>query len=242
MNRSLAGASVADVDSGPTSIAPTLFSALVIRDLRLAARRRVDVLLPLAFFTVAVSLFPLGVGPEAQTLRQIAPGVVWVCALLASMLSVNQLYASDFIDGSLEQMLLSSESSLLISVAKALAHWLLTGLPLVVGAPLFGLLFDMPPASITALVIGLLLGTPILSLLGGLGAALTLGLRSGGVLLILLIVPLCIPALIFGTGAVAAVEAGLEPQAHYSLLGALLIFTALLAPWATAAALRIAIE
>ncbi len=248
MNRSVASAPVAVAESSavldtPSAhAAPNLFGALLVRDLRLAARRRVDVLLPLAFFTVAISLFPLGVGPETQTLRQIAPGVVWVCALLASMLSVNQLYAGDFADGSLEQMLLSSDSALSICAAKALAHWLLTGLPLVLGAPLFGLLFDMPAASITALVIGLLLGTPLLSLLGGLGAALTLGLRSSGVLLILLIVPLCIPALIFGTGAVSAIESGLDPQAHYSLLGALLIFTALLAPWATAAALRIATE
>ena len=228
----------------PLALAPaaSLFGSLVARDLRLAARRRVDALLPLAFFTVAVSLFPLGVGPEAQTLRQIAPGVVWVCALLAAMLSVTQLYAGDHADGSLEQMLLSPEPAVLIAVAKALAHWLLTGLPLVLAAPLFGLLFNMSGPAIIALVLGLLLGTPILSLLGGLGAALTLGLRSGGVLLILLIVPLCIPALIFGSGAVGAVEAGLDAQAHYSLLGALLIFTGLLAPWATAAALKIAVE
>jgi heme exporter protein B len=221
---------------------PALFSALVQRDLRLAARRRVDALLPLAFFAVAASLFPLGVGPETQTLRTIAPGVVWVCALLAAMLSVTQLYAGDHADGSLEQMLLSSAPGLLIAAAKALSHWLVTGLPLVVAAPLFGLLFDMRADAIVALVIGLLLGTPVLSLLGGLGAALTLGLRSGGVLLILLVVPLCIPALIFGSGAVAAVEAGLDAQGHYSLLGALLIFSLMVVPWATAAALRIAIE
>ena len=226
----------------PDSPGASLFGSLVLRDLQLAARRRVDALLPLAFFTVAVSLFPLGVGPEADTLRQIAPGVVWVCALLAAMLSVTQLYAADHADGSLEQMLLSGEPAVLIAVAKALAHWLLTGLPLVLAAPVFGLMFDMSGQAILALVAGLLLGTPILSLLGGLGAALTLGLRSAGVLLILLIVPLCIPALIFGAGAVSAVEAGLEAQAHYSLLGALLIFTAMAAPWATAAALRIATE
>ncbi|WP_418319429.1 heme exporter protein CcmB [Piscinibacter sakaiensis] len=242
MMRSIASAASSADDEATPIAAPTLFAALVGRDLRLAARRRVDVLLPLAFFTVAVSLFPLGVGPETETLRQIAPGVVWVCALLAAMLSVTQLYAGDFADGSLEQMLLSGESSLSIAAAKALAHWLLTGLPLVLAAPVFGLLFDMHQPAIAALVAGLLLGTPILSLLGGLGAALTLGLRSAGVLLILLIVPLCIPALIFGTGAVAAVEAGLDAQGHYSLLGALLIFTALVAPWATASALRIATE
>jgi heme exporter protein B len=218
------------------------FAVLVARDLRLAARRRIDAALPLAFFTVAVSLFPLGVGPEPQMLRQIAPGVVWVAALLAAMLSVTQLYAADLSDGSLEQMLLVPGARIAIVAAKACSHWLLTGLPLAVAAPVFGLLFDMSPAGILALVASLLLGTPVLSLLGGLGAALTLGLRSGAVLLILIIVPLCIPALIFGAGAVAAVDAGLSARGHYSLLGALLIFTALLAPIATAAALRIATE
>lgn len=228
--------------SPPPERSAPLFRAVVLRDLRLAARRRVDALLPLAFFTVAVSLFPLGVGPEPQTLRQIAPGVVWVCALLAAMLSVTQLYAGDHADGSLEQMLLSGASAAWIAAAKALAHWLLTGLPLVVAAPLFGVMLGLNATAVGTLVIGLLLGTPVLSLLGGLGAALTLGLRSGGVLLILLIVPLCIPALIFGSGAVAAVESGLDAHAHFSLLGALLIFTGLVAPWATAAALRIATE
>jgi heme exporter protein B len=218
------------------------FTAVLARDLRLAARRRIEALLPIAFFTVAVSLFPLGVGPEAQMLRQIAPGVVWVCALLAAMLSVTQLYAADHADGSLEQMLLCGESPVLIAAAKALAHWLLTGLPLILVAPLFGLLFDMSGEAIAALTFSLLLGTPILSLLGGVGAALTLGLRSAGVLLILLILPLCIPALIFGTGAVGAVESGISAGGHYSLLGALLIVTTLLAPWATAAALRISTE
>ena len=218
------------------------FTAVLARDLRLAARRRIEALLPIAFFTVAVSLFPLGVGPEAQMLRQIAPGVVWVCALMAAMLSVTQLYAADHADGSLEQMLLCGESPVLIAAAKALAHWMLTGLPLILVAPLFGLLFGMDADAITALTFSLLLGTPILSLLGGVGAALTLGLRSAGVLLILLILPLCIPALIFGTGAVGAVESGISAQGHYSLLGALLIVTTLLAPWATAAALRISTE
>ncbi len=218
------------------------FTALIARDLRLAARRRVEALLPVAFFTVAASLFPLGVGPEPQVLRQIAPGVVWVCALLASMLSVTQMYAQDHADGSLEQLLLSGMPPLLVALAKACAHWLVTGVPLLVAAPIFGLLFDMSPPSIGALLITLALGTPILSFLGGVGAALTLGLRSGGVLLILLILPLCIPALIFGAGAVGAIESGLSARGHYSLLGALLIATALLAPLATAAALRISTE
>ena len=222
------------------------FAAIVGRDLRLAARRRADALLPIAFFTVGISLFPLGVGPEPQTLREIAPGVVWVAALLAAMLSVTQLYAGDLADGSLEQMLVASGpgafDKLGLVLAKALAHWLVTGLPLVLVAPLFGLMFDMRAEAILALALTLALGTPVLSLLGGVGAALTLGLRSGAALLILLIVPLCIPALIFGAGAVAAVDAGQSARGHYSLLGAFLIFTALIAPPATAAALRIATE
>lgn len=219
-----------------------LFRTVFLRDLRLAARRRVDALLPLVFFVVAVSLFPLGVGPEPQTLRQIAPGIVWVCALLATMLSVNALYAGDHADGSLEQMLLAPAHPIALAAAKAAAHWVITGLPLIAAAPVIGLLFDMSGPALGALVAGLLLGTPILSLLGGLGAALTLGLRSGGMLLILIVLPLATPALIFGAGAVSAVEAGLPAGGHYSLLGALLIATALGAPWATAAALRISTE
>ena len=246
-----------------------VFATVVGRDLRLASRRRADALLPLAFFAVAISLFPLGVGPEAQTLRQIAPGVVWVAALLAAMLSVTQLYAGDHADGSLEQMLLARPANALqpdsaspgdpagvanpviglrppfpfaLVAAKATAHWLLTGLPLCIAAPLFGLMFDMQGAAIVALVAGLLLGTPVLSLLGGLGAALTLGLRGGAALLVLLIVPLCIPALIFAAGAVAAIDSGVSARGHFSLLGALLIVAALVAPPATAAALRIATE
>ena len=219
-----------------------LFLTIFLRDLRLAARRRVESLLPLVFFIVAVSLFPLGVGPEPQTLRQIAPGIVWVCALLASMLSVNTLYAGDHADGSLEQMLLAPQSALAVASAKAAAHWVISGLPLIVAAPLIGLLFDISGPALLSLVTSLLLGTPILSLLGGLGAALTLGLRSGGMLLILIVLPLATPALIFGAGAVGAVDSGLSPTGHYSLLAALLIATALGAPLATAAALRISTE
>ena len=218
------------------------FAVVLARDLRLAARRRSEALLPIGFFTVAISLFPLGVGPEAATLRLIAPGVVWVAALLAAMLSVGQLYAADLADGSLEQMLLADPARLRVAAAKAVSHWLLTGLPLAVAAPLFGLMLGLPGDAIGALVLTLLLGTPVLSLLGGLGAALTLGLRGGAVLLIVLIVPLCIPVLIFGAGAVSAVEAGVGMRGHLSLLGALLIFTVLLAPLATAAAQRIATE
>jgi heme exporter protein B len=218
------------------------FAAVYARDLRLALRRRVEALLPVVFFIVAVSLFPLGVGPEPQTLRVIAAGVVWVCALLASMVSMSNLYGPDHADGSLEQMLLSGHPGTVIAAAKAAAHWTITGAPLVVAAPLIGLLLDMSALSLGALVASLLLGTPILSMLGGMGAALTLGLRSTGVLLILLILPLSIPALIFGSGAVGAVDNGLSAAGHFSLLGALLIVTALIAPPATALALRIALE
>ena len=216
--------------------------AVLLRDLRLAARRRIEALLPLVFFVVAISLFPLGVGPEQQTLRQIAPGVVWVCALLATMLSVHQLYSGDHADGSLEQMLLAPQPAVVIALAKSVAHWLVNGGPLIAAAPVVGLLFDLSGPALGSLVIGLALGTPVLSLLGGLGAALTLGLRSGGMLLILIVLPLAMPALIFGAGAVAAVEAGQSAAGHYSLLGALLIATALGAPLATAAALRISTE
>ncbi len=215
---------------------------LTQRDLLLALRRRVEALLPLGFFIAAAGLFPLGVGPEPQMLRQIAPGVVWVCALLAAMLSVTQMFASDEHDGSLEQMLLAPQPLVLLVVGKVCAHWLSTGLPLVLAAPLLGIAFDMNGAAIATLMATLLVGTPVLSLLGALGAALTLGLRSGGALVFLLVLPLTIPTLIFGTGAVGAVEAGLSPRAHFSLMGAILIFTALGVPWATAAALRISLD
>ncbi|MDP3083549.1 MAG: heme exporter protein CcmB [Rubrivivax sp.] len=219
-----------------------LLLAVTRRDLLLARRRRIEALLPLGFFVVAAGLFPIGVGPEPQTLRQIAPGVVWVCALLAAMLSVTQMFASDHQDGSLEQMLLSPQPLVVVVAGKVLAHWLTSGVPLVLAAPLIGVLFDMRAPAIATLVATLALGTPILSLLGAVGAALTLGLRSGAALVFLLVLPLTVPALIFGTGAVGAVDSGLSPQAHLSLLGALLIVTLLGAPLATAAALRISLD
>lgn len=217
------------------------FLSVVERDLRLASRRPVEAFLPIVFFLVAGSLFPLGVGPEANVLRQIGPGVVWVCALLSAMLSLGAMYGSDYLDGSLEQMLLSPQPAVSIAVAKGIAHWLMTGVPLILAAPVFGLLFDMRGDTIATLTLGLLLGTPILSLVGGVGAALTLGLRNGAVLILLLVLPLCIPVLIFGAGAVSAVDAGLAATGHLSLLGALLLLTLLGAPVATAAALRISV-
>lgn len=216
--------------------------ALIHRDWQLAGRRRVEALLPLVFFIVAASLFPLGVGPESQMLRTMAPGVVWVCALLASLLSLGGLYGSDHADGSLEQMLLSGRSLAGLALAKAIAHWVVNGLPLVLASPVLGLLFDVRPRELATLVFSLLLGTPVLSLLGGVGAALTLGLRSGGMLIVLLVLPLAMPVLIFGAGAVGAVSAGVSPEGHLSLLGALLLLTLLGAPWATAAALKIALD
>lgn len=218
------------------------FIHIVRRDLLLAFRRRADVLTSLFFFVIVVSLFPLGVGPEMKTLRIIAPGVVWVAALLASMLSLQRLFAADYQDGTLEQMLLAPRPLGLIVLGKIVAHWIVSGLPLALIAPILGLQFDLPSASIGILFVALLLGTPILSLIGAVGAALTLGLRGGGVLLSLLVLPLYIPALIFGAGAVEAHIAGVSPEGHLSLLAALLIFTGLATPWVTALALRIALE
>lgn len=217
------------------------FVAVLQRDLRLARRKPMEALLPLAFFVVASTLFPLGVGPETSTLRQIAPGILWVGALLAAMLSLGSLYASDYADGSLEQMLLSGHSLVAVAVAKGLAHWLQTGLPLVVVTPLLGLLFDLQTSSLQLLAFSLLLGTPVLSFLGGLGAALTLGLRNGVVLVFVVVLPLCIPVLIFGAGAVSALEVGISPAGHIYLLGALLLLTLAGVPFATAAALRISV-
>lgn len=212
------------------------------RDLKLAGRQRIEALLPLVFFVLAASLFPLGVGPEAPILRQIAPGVVWVCALLAAMLSLGNLYVSDEADGSLEQMLLSGQPLTLLAAGKALAHWLLTGVPLIVASPVLGILFGMQPRAIAIMTLSLLLGTPVLSLLGSVGAALTLGLRGGGVLILLLVLPLCIPVLIFGAGAVVMVDAGLSAEGHLSLLAALLLLALVAASPAAAAALRISVS
>jgi len=219
-----------------------LLWAVTQRDLLLARRRRVEALLPLGFFVVAAGLFPIAIGPEPNTLKLIGPGVAWVCALLAAMLSVTQMFASDHHDGSLEQMLLAAERLEWLVLGKVLAHWLSSGVPLVLASPLIGVLFDMQAQAIATLALSLLLGTPVLSLLGAVGAALTLGLRSGASLVFLLVLPLTVPTLIFGTGAVGAVDAGLSPQAHLSLQGALLLLTLLGAPLAAAAALRISLD
>ncbi|MGA7749732.1 MAG: heme exporter protein CcmB [Gallionella sp.] len=219
-----------------------LLILVIRRDLVLAMRRRADVLTTLVFFVMVVSLFPLGVGPELAMLRKMAPGVLWVAALLASMLSLVRLFSADYLDGTLEQMMLAPQSLSMLVLGKMTAHWMVSGLPLVLMAPILGLQFDMSAQPLGVLIVSLLLGTPILSMIGAIGAALTLGLRGGGVLLSLLVLPLCIPVLIFGTGAVEAITSGLSVVSHLSLLGALLVLSLVFTPWVTAQALRISME
>jgi heme exporter protein B len=219
-----------------------LLVLVIKRDLVLAMRRRADVLTTLIFFVMVVSLFPLGVGPELGMLRKMAPGVLWVAALLASMLSLGRLFSADYLDGTLEQMMLAPQSLSMLVLGKMTAHWMVSGLPLVLMAPVLGLQFDMTVQALGVLIVGLMLGTPVLSMLGAIGAALTLGLRGGGVLLSLLVLPLCIPVLIFGTGAVEAISSGLSIASHLSLLGALLVMALVFTPWVTAQALRISME
>jgi heme exporter protein B len=216
--------------------------AIVRRDLLLALRRPSDVGTALLFFVIVASLFPLGIGAEPNLLRAVAPGVIWVAALLSSMLSLSRLFAADHADGTLEQMLLGAAPLGVIVAAKVLAHWLVAGLPLVAIAPLIALQYDLAPALYGTLVVSLLLGTPVLSLVGAIGAALTLGLRGGGVLLALLVLPLYVPVLIFGAGSVDMASAGLAPDGQLMLLAALLVVSAAFAPWAIAAALRISTE
>jgi heme exporter protein B len=220
-----------------------VFSCILGRDIRLAIRRRADLLTTLFFFLIVVSLFPLGVGTEKQVLRILGPGVVWVAALLASMLALERLFAADHDDGTLEQMLLAPQPLSLLVLAKVAAHWLLTGLPLAIIAPLIALQYHLPEVSRLAMMLSLLLGTPILSLIGAIGAALTLGLRGGGILLSLLILPLYIPVLVYGAGAVtvSAIDFA-DTQPYFSLLGAFLLLALIFSPLAAAAALRISLE
>ena len=216
--------------------------AVLKREVSLGMRQKGEVLTPLMFFAVVASLFPLGVGAESNLLLRMAPGVLWVSALLAAMLSLQRMFAMDHADGSLEQMVLSATPLGLLVLAKALAHFLLSGLPLVLMAPILGLQFGLDGRALGLLMLTLLLGTPTLSLIGSIGAALTLGVRGAGVLLSLLILPLYIPVLIFGAGAVEADAAGLGIGGHLSLLAALTLASLGFAPWATAAALKIALE
>lgn len=216
--------------------------AALKREIALGLRQKGEVLTPLVFFVVVASLFPLGIGPESALLLRMAPGVLWVSALLAAMLSLQRLFAMDYADGSLEQMALSATPMGLLVVAKALSHFLLSGLPLVLMAPILGLQFGLDGRALGILMLSLLLGTPTLSLIGSIGAALTLGVRGAGVLLSLLVLPLYIPVLIFGAGAVEADAAGLGAGGHLSLLAALLVLSVFFAPLATTAALRISLE
>jgi heme exporter protein B len=209
--------------------------AILERDLLLALRRKSDVAMTLFFFVMVSSLFPLAIGPETAQLRAIAPGVLWVAALLASLLSLPRMFEADFLDGTLEQLSL-------VALAKILAHWLAACLPLVILTPLLALQFGLDSRAIAMLCLSLALGTPLLSLLGALGAALTLGVRGGGVLVALLLMPLYVPVLIFGAGVVEADAAGMGAAANLSLLGAMLAASLFLAPLGTAAALRIALE
>ena len=220
----------------------SVFLQVIRRDLLLAMRQKSDVLNTLFFFVVVVTMVPLGIGPEPALLRDIAAGVVWVAALLAAILSLPRLFANDYADGTLEQMLLSAEPLSLIVLGKAAAHWLTTGLPLTVMAVAFGVVFDLDLTATLVLVVSLALGTPVLSLIGSIGAALTLGLRGGGVLTSLLVLPLYIPVLIFGAGAVGAAASGLDVTAYFLLLGAFALFSVVLTPWAVAIALRISVE
>lgn len=223
-------------------IAGNAFAVIVQRDLLLAFRRRTTVMNPLVFFVIAVTLFPLSVGPEPNLLQRIAPGVIWVGALLSAMLSLEAMFHADHDDGSLEQMLLTPHALPLVALAKVTAHWLVTGLPAILLAPVLGGLLRMPGDAIGVLMLSLLLGTPVLSLVGGVGAALTCGQRQGGTLISLLILPLYIPVLIFGAAAVDQAGAGLPYGPQLSLIGAMLALALSLAPWAIASALRIATE
>ena len=209
--------------------------AIIRRDLLMVMRRKSEVLTALFFFVIVSSLFPLGIGPEPALLRKIAPGVLWVGALLASMLGLQRMFAADHADGTLEQMVISPTPLVLLVFGKIVAHWLVSGLPLVLIAPVLGMQFDLDVSALGVLMLALLLGTPLLSLIGAIGAALTLGVRGGGVLLSLLVLPLYIPALIFGAGAVQAHISGLGADGHLSLLAAILALAAFFAPWAATA-------
>ena len=218
------------------------FTLLLWRDLLLAYRRRTEMINPLLFFVLVTALFPLGIGADPALLRKVAPGIIWVAALLAAMLSLDSVFRSDFEDGSLEQFLISAQPLSVLVLAKVVAHWLITGLPLLIVAPLLGLLLDLPASGTATLMLTLALGTPVLSMIGAIGVALTVGLRRGGVILSLLVLPLYIPVLIFAANAVESAGAGLPIVAHLSLLSALLVLSTSLSPLATAAAPKISLS
>ncbi len=219
-----------------------LFFSVVRRDLLLAMKQKSDIIQTLFFFAVVVTLVPLGVGAETNLLRSMAPGVVWVAALLAALLSLPRLFAHDWADGTLEQMLISAEPLTVIVLAKVAAHWLVTGVPMTVFSVIFGVMFDLPVEETLVLTAALALGTPVLSLVGAIGAALTLGLRAGSVLTSLLVLPLYIPVLVFGAGAAVQVAVSVSPAAYLMVTGALTLFALAAAPFAVAAALRISMQ
>jgi len=215
---------------------------VIRRELQLAFRSGAEIVNPLWFFLIVITLFPLGVGPEPQLLARIAPGIVWVAALLASLLALERLFRDDFLDGSLEQLLLLPTPLPITVIGKVVAHWLLTGAPLILLSPLVALLLSLDMASWRAVALTLLLGTPTLSFLGAIGVGLTVGLRRGGVLLSLLVLPLAIPVLIFASAAIDAAGMGLPIGGYLAILGAMLVLSAMLSPFATAAALRISLH
>ena len=215
---------------------------VIRRELLIAFRRQAEVFNPLWFFIIVITLFPLGVGPEPNLLARIAPGIVWVAALLAALLSMERLFRDDFVDGSLEQMLLMPTPLPILAFAKMLAHWMLTGLPLLLISPLLAILLSLEWETWKAVVLTLLIGTPTLSFLGAIGVALTVGLRKGGVLLSLLILPLYIPVLIFATSAIDAASLGMPYNGQMALMGAMLVASATLSPFAVAASLRISVQ
>lgn len=215
------------------------FYHVLLRDLRLALRNRHELANPLIFFVLVVSLFPLAVSPTPELLQSMAPGVIWVSALLAVLLSLDRLFKQDYEDGSLDQLMLSPNPLTLLVLAKVLAHWLLTGLPLVIIAPLLGMFMSLPSEAVSALIYSLLLGTPVLSLIGAIGVSLTVAVNRGGVLLSLIILPLYIPVLIFGANAIDVAMSGMIYRGQLYFLGAVLSLALTLAPIATAVALRI---
>ena len=217
-------------------------SGIVKRDLLLAMRRRSDAAMSVFFLVIVASLFPLGVGPEPAVLRVIGPGVLWVAALLACLLSLSRVFTADYLDGALEQMVLIPQPLAVLVAGKVVAHWIISGLPVVLLSPLLGLQFGLEGEALGVLVLSLLLGTPTLSMIGAIGAALVLGVRGSGLLVALLVLPLYVPVLIFGAGAVTSSMAGIGGEANLSLLGACLVLSLFLAPWATAVAVRIALE
>jgi len=220
----------------------TALRAIVGRDLRLAVRQGFEGALAVVFFVLAAALFPFGVGPEPAILARIAAGVLWVAALLAVLLSLDRLFQADYEDGSLDLLALAPPPLTLVVAAKALANWLTTGVPLMAAAPVIAMLLQLDGRALPALVAALALGTPTLSLIGAVGAALVLGARRGGVLLALLVLPLYLPVLIFGVAAVDAAVLGLPVAPHLLLLGGLFLAALALAPWAAAGALRLALE